>query len=409
MISSRMVESGLTSHIGISDEPAPWIEETITQFCYDPLDDNAIRLLELEPSPAREDPIRCKLIHVSRSEGHQYEILSCDWRDATKPQVPITLNGQTFDAPSEIWSALHRVRLGNRSRFLWTDAVCINQGPDKHGPGAADAERIEQRSQLDYTYQSATGLLVWLGSAQNNSHLVFEHLDKCRKHAHINWCQYRGETLEAYRQLSQRPWFYRAHSAQELVLSKSATILCGLHHSPWFDLTRCSSFMGTGDYFHPLKGPDGPTHLQHLRDLSRYFGHHRQLRTIAMVLRHCRADDPRDKIFAAVMLETRRLFGIMIDYSQDISTLFQTFTRKVIESSETLDILQWFGSQGCIDGLPSWVPDYTVVNPAGTLPRVFGSSAAYSIHYPLNIDPAFLYFQPEPWPFTGESSKGSRE
>ncbi|KAI1409707.1 heterokaryon incompatibility protein-domain-containing protein [Hypoxylon sp. FL1857] len=372
---------------GTSDEPVPWIEETGKSFRYDslPTEDGSMRLLELEPALSPEDPIRCKLgIHANLNKSHMYEILSCDWRSVTKPQVPISLDGRTLDIPSEIWVALQRVRLPDQPRLLWTDAICINQKFNNQDQITGDAERNSQLSRLRDIYQGATGLLVWLGGAEDNSDLVFEHLDSCRRHTHINWCQYTGKALAASRRLSQRSWFYRVQSAQELALSKKATILCGRRQSAWPEILKCSSFLGTNDYYHPLKSPDGMTHLHHLRKLT--CNRRVQLRDIFLWNRHCRADDPRDKVLGVLMMDTGIRFGIPIDHSQDVVRLFQSFTQKIIESTNCLYVLHWFGTtRKRVPGLPSWVPDYSIVNPIGTLPRIFSSSVTYSVHYPFKL------------------------
>ncbi|OTA69241.1 hypothetical protein K449DRAFT_322123, partial [Hypoxylon sp. EC38] len=167
------------SHLsGASDKPVPWIEETGKPFRYDPLPagDDFIRLLELEPALSPEDPIRCRLIRAKCNESYQYEVLSCDWWGATEPQVPISLSGRTFDAPSIIWMALQRVRLRDQPRLLWTDAICINQNLNNQDQLADDTERNGQLSRFHDIYLGASGLLVWLGGAADNSDLVFEHL-----------------------------------------------------------------------------------------------------------------------------------------------------------------------------------------------------------------------------------------
>ncbi|KAI1465660.1 uncharacterized protein F4812DRAFT_105423 [Daldinia caldariorum] len=386
----------------------PWAEETGTrQFHYDnnndnPLRDDAITLLELESSRP-QDPIRCKLVHVNASDHPRpYELLSCDWQSETRPpHVQISLNGGNFDVPAEVYLALRRVRLEDRPRLLWLDAICINnhklnkKSREVAAAAAAD-EKTERRSNvlqpsyLRGIYRNATGLLAWIGDAADESHLVFEHLNKCcREHTHINWCRYRGETLDAYRRLCRRSWFYRAQSAQELALTDSATILCGRDECEWLDFVKCDSFLGPGDYYHPLHGPDPRTHLRQLWALSKSVDPV-PLSHVFLVSRHCRAHDPRDKVFSALVLDTEVHFDIPIDYAQDPAHLFRIFTQRAIASSQTLGALHWLGSQEKrVDGLPSWVPDYSVVDPVGTLPRVFSQSATYSIHYPMRLLPGF--------------------
>ncbi|KAI1798623.1 hypothetical protein F4811DRAFT_174684 [Daldinia bambusicola] len=388
----------------------PSVEETGTRqfhcnnYNHNPLGHDAITLLELYPSPPR-DPIRCKLVHVNTSDNHRpYEILSCDWQSETRsPHVPISLNGGPFDVPTEVFLALQRVRLDDRPRLLWLDAICSNQqNLNKKGRDAAAADDVDDEierkrnaqppSYLRGIHRNATGLLAWIGDTADESHLVFEHLDKCRReHRHINWCRYRGETLDAFRRLCRRPWFYRAHSAPELALTDNATILCGCHQAEWPDFVKCTDFLGAGDYYHPLEGPDHRTHLRQLWALSER--DRAPLSSVFLVSRHSPARDPRDKVFSALVLDTEVQFDISIDYMQDPAHLFRIFTQQAIESNQTLEALHWLprSHEKRVTGLPSWVPDYSVVNPIGTLPRVFSPSATYSIHYPTRLLPGFEF------------------
>ncbi|KAI1461700.1 heterokaryon incompatibility protein-domain-containing protein [Annulohypoxylon moriforme] len=370
------------------DASATWLEETGSYYQYEPLIDNAMRLLELEPG-LPSDPIRCRFHIQEDSKEYPYEVLSCDWHRSTTPRVPISLNGQTFDAPPQIWAALHRIRSETQSKFIWTDSICINQGFDSEDLHASNTERSDHLSRLPHIYRNTTDLLVWLGSAENNSHLVFEHLDKCRKHSHINWCHYTGKTEDAFRKLSERSWFYRALSVLEISLRDNATIMCGRDQCEFLDLMKCSSFLSTDIYYHPLEGPDSRTHLHHLSQIV--CTDRIRLRNAFRWYRHCRASDPRDKIFGTLMMDTNTQLDIPIDYRQNIRRLFRKFTQKVIESSDNLDVLHWLGPSKRIDGLPSWVPDYNIVNPAGTLPRVFGMSATYSLKYPQKLLPGFEF------------------
>ncbi|KAI6093480.1 heterokaryon incompatibility protein-domain-containing protein [Hypoxylon rubiginosum] len=371
-----------------SGDPVPWLEDTAIAFHYDPLEmeGNCQRLLELEPSLSPEDPIRCRLFHTKNYEAHQYEILSCDWRASSEAPVPISLNGQTFDVPVEIWKALQRVRLEDEPRLLFTEGICINQRFGENE--TCDEERNWQIGKLNDIYKAATGLLVWLGATENNSNLVFEHLDRCRGHNHLNWCTYRGETEEAFRQLCKRSLFYNSRFALELFFSKKATLLCGRYESKWPEPLKCSTFLPQSTYYHPLEGPDGPTYLRSLQDYTG--GRCRQVRNLFLWSRHCRTDDPRDKVFAAMATDAPT--GIAETHCKDHVGVFRDFTRDVIESRQDLEVLHWFGTRKQLEGLPSWVPDYSIVNPVGTLPRVFDQAATYSVHYPLKLLPEYGFF-----------------
>ncbi|KAI1640003.1 hypothetical protein F4809DRAFT_592113 [Biscogniauxia mediterranea] len=389
-------------------EATPWVEEIADQFQYNPLKtDDSIRLLVIEPSNSLEDPIRCRLVEVSLSENPEYETLSCAWRNIGEANItPISLNGKSFDVPLAVWDALRRVRLSDGDRTIWIDAICINQGyigegldKDEHGRYPDDRivrERNQQVSHFRNIYGGATQLLVWLGRTEDCSNLVFEHLARCRDHHHLNWCHYVGETELAYRKLCQRAWFYDAWTSQELALSRTTIIICGSYECRWPELVKCSCYLADADYYHPLGGVDGRTHLHHLRDISWgiAWGSVVSLRQAILCNRHCKADDHRDKVFGITGLNIDRQLRMPIDYRASAVQVFCEFTQRAIESSKDLEILHWFGPQRCIDGdlsgLPSWVPNFNTPGLIGAFPDIAGSRS-FSVHYPSQLLPGFRF------------------
>ncbi|KAI5922621.1 hypothetical protein F4810DRAFT_673438 [Camillea tinctor] len=403
----RLISSQALVEYPISDdfnEATPWVEETASRFQYTPLEtDNSIRLLILEPSISLEDPIRCRLVETPLSENPQYETLSCAWRNMSKPNItPISLNGKTCDVPSEVWDALRRVRLSDRDRYIWTDAICINQGyvgeeqdRDEQGSLPDDwvvRERNQHVSRFHKIYRGASQLLVWLGRTENRSNLVFEHLARCRDHKHLNWCRYVGETELAYRKLCQRPWFYDVWTAQKLAQSRKTVIMCGSYECQWPELTQCSCFFPDTDYYHPLEGVDGRTHLYYLRAFS--WGNVVSLRQAVLFSRRCKAEDHRDKAFGIMGLGIDRRLRAPVDYRASAVQVFCEFTQRAIIISKDLEILHFFGPQrhidGALSGLPSWVPNFNMPDLVGVLPGITGLRN-FSVHYPRQLLPGFRF------------------
>ena len=61
-----------------------------------------------------------------------------------------------------------------------------------------------------------------------------------------------------------------------------------------------------------------------------------------------------------------------MDYELDVRTVFKIFTEAIMKERGDLQFYHWFGVSGRhVEGLPSWVPDYTASNPTGMLPRVY--------------------------------------
>jgi len=169
---------------------------------YSPLDSpNAIRLLKLLRAP-RGEPLRCELLQpielhlhynyefkeVDVSNGIVAEIPEAEVLDSTGQQcvdhhpqyealsyrwggqaLPIEVNGQPWTVTQYLSDALHELRLADRDRVLWVDALCINQADLAEKPG--------QIRLMAAIYQRAERVIAWLGPAADNSDLAMDALE----------------------------------------------------------------------------------------------------------------------------------------------------------------------------------------------------------------------------------------
>ena len=87
--------------------------------------DRLIRLVELLPGQ-RDDEIRTRLSIVDLEQNPQYEAISYVWGDA-RDKVSIICQGHEFWVTRNLYNAFLRVRLADRTRVLWADAICIDQ------------------------------------------------------------------------------------------------------------------------------------------------------------------------------------------------------------------------------------------------------------------------------------------
>ncbi|CAK7204167.1 hypothetical protein SEUCBS139899_006921 [Sporothrix eucalyptigena] len=128
---------------------------------YDELPETtAFRVMELLPENNTNPPGRsgaslaCRL-HIAQWSGiPDYEAISYVWGTSEEMDT-IFCDGALLQVTKSLHTALKHMRLPDRPRFLWADAVCINQ--------QNRLERGRQVKQMQKIYQSATGLLVWLG------------------------------------------------------------------------------------------------------------------------------------------------------------------------------------------------------------------------------------------------------
>lgn len=152
-----------------------------------PLTTQDIRLLEIYPSAAAEHELRCRLfcVPLSAIQVHVYEALSYVWGDATM-QADIICNGELVSVTINLHGALKRLRLSEKSRFIWADAICIDQ--------RSASEKSCQIPLMGRIYSSAERVVVWLGScdmaeakeAFDSVRLIANHLTRFREESGLD-------------------------------------------------------------------------------------------------------------------------------------------------------------------------------------------------------------------------------
>jgi hypothetical protein len=137
-----------------------WKNPSRDHFTYSPLDTtvDGTRLVILEPCATWGDVIHCRLVHVTFGQMPKYEAPSYTW-GSEDSQNAIVIDGKTFLISDNLWEALVRLRKPCKERFLWIDAICINQDDIP--------ERNQQLRIMPHIYSRAQMVLVWLGSAND--------------------------------------------------------------------------------------------------------------------------------------------------------------------------------------------------------------------------------------------------
>lgn len=124
------------------------------KYQYQPLPtQSSFRLVELLPSQ-HEDAISYNLHLAEIGTSKLYEALSYTWNDPNI-QVSSYCDGKCLPITPNLHAALKSLRLITESKWLWADAISINQEDV--------AERSEQVKHMLNVYQNSTGVTVWLG------------------------------------------------------------------------------------------------------------------------------------------------------------------------------------------------------------------------------------------------------
>jgi hypothetical protein len=177
------------------------------------------RLLTLH-SGVHGSPISCELQVVPIRNPPKYEALSYVWGDPTVTKE-IRLSGKPFHITTNLESALQRLRLSNATRYLWVDAICIDQ--------TNLPERSGQVQMMAKIFSGAASVLVWLGEADQYTNSAFDAVeDLCSVAKYRIWKYCSAKTGVPMRDLDDT-------IVQRFVLDDAA-----LHDSPFFNEGRSS-------------------------------------------------------------------------------------------------------------------------------------------------------------------------
>ncbi|PMD31793.1 HET-domain-containing protein, partial [Hyaloscypha variabilis F] len=122
------------------------------------------RLMELLPGEG-SDPISCSLRPVTLGDAQPFEALSYVWGNPHGTRSIFCFDhgsnsntkSTTLLVTANCWHALRRLRLEDKTRILWIDAICINQYQEDR------VEKSQQIPLMGNIYRRANCVLVYLG------------------------------------------------------------------------------------------------------------------------------------------------------------------------------------------------------------------------------------------------------
>jgi len=284
----------------------------MTSFEYKPisLTGSAFRLLRLLKGD--HDPIQCQLFESKLAPSEHvkdYAALSYTWGSTSRPG-DITINGSNMAVTKNVYLALRDLRYKERDRYLWIDALCIDQNND--------GERGHQVQQMGSIYSKAERVIIWLGEATYETDYVMYHMKQLEeegiKHAFIDWnisdkqwvkiwstmiqglrADQKHVLVEGLRSLLCRSWFKRVWIIQETANARVAEIVCGGKS------VSASIFALMPSLLEITPAP----HCQPILDImpgplrnGSWWAKKRDLFTMLIKFCESEATDPRDKIYA---------------------------------------------------------------------------------------------------------------
>ena len=422
---SQIASTGLTKECSKiqSNETSKQVQVASSNSqIYQPLSHGQTRVFCLQAG-SPNDPIISTLAPITLSEetaikessgerAANYEALSYTWGDP-KPFHSIECNGCSLGIGRNLFTALETLRNSEGSRYLWIDAICINQSDV--------AERSEQVQYMTLIYRGAVLVLVWLGESDDQSDFAMHGMqfmstrknrDSVFRRSHKPPClQSLYQLYQAQSLVFQRPWFRRSWVRQEVSTAKKIIVRCGEKEVSWNSMKQSANRLWRLHQKLKMEGyAELPAHdheafraIKYLRrgwslgqplinpsgDIrSIWYYHAGGILDLLMVGREFDATDPRDKVYSLLGISDIPFEGssetahanqkgstsdtqsltmqqpqrLRVDYSVSVSEVYQSVAKYLINRDLNLDIL-------CIlsthrdeksQDLPTWTPDWRV-------------------------------------------------
>lgn len=178
-------------------------------------------------------PLNCNFSLVSLGGDPQYEAVSYVWVDTENPGcINVSAMNMTVPITSNLHSVLANVRLHDRLRVLWVDALCINQKDVE--------ERSSQVAIMAAIYSKAKRVLAYLGNYWKGGEMAVEAIRQLAEDETLHFFGYMDHDLNVdgsgFESLAlfnatltflDTPWWARMWTVQEFVIARKAILLYG--------------------------------------------------------------------------------------------------------------------------------------------------------------------------------------
>lgn len=373
-----------------------------------------IRCIILQPLSLGPQ-IQCAIETISLLTHPSYEALSYVWGD---PSIrgTIIFNSIPFSVTHNLALALQHLRLPDRPRRLWVDALCINQADTK--------ERNEQVSLMGEIYSMASPVVVWLGESFDGCVEAFDLMSKVVSVDESEITEEMSSIMFSfYIQLAEREWFTRLWTIQELVLAnKDPLVGCGFTWTTWsillkawqrvamIEFTRMGMTMkkegvesenggkkSDSDAF-SLGVRTSGTKIDLLSNLRTAVTSKKgsDLRDLLLNTVSSKATEPKDRIYALLgMLHASDRVTLTIDYSLSLGTIYASAISHIFQKGTGPFLLSGMELAGPHPSpqysfFPSWVPrlgSASLTHPTLFHPPGIGVSGAGSTAINGHISP----------------------
>lgn len=340
-------------------------------YQYQQLKEREIRLLILSAGEYNSG-LSGMIRHVSIDNPRTYEALSYTWGDSGGTRYSISCDNRRLEVTSNLNLALLRLRNNapHITRTLWIDQLCINQ--------ANTDERNQQVSLMGDIYRKARQVDVWLGEEDDETAIGLSLLPKLLAafregsgdgddlddevpdlYTKFGLPFIRSARWTAFAQLFARPYFRRMWVVQEVALGSKVIVYCGSHSVNWEDLAKSGLCLLTDFTNRPIEAHKVIQIIRAYRK-QKIESNESELIDFLFNSYNLQCFDPRDKIYGMLGLVTGGL-DIKPNYHLSVHKVYTSFTKNMMVRGSSLAILCNVLHPKCLEGLPSWVPDWTAI------------------------------------------------
>ncbi|KAF2191189.1 hypothetical protein K469DRAFT_655867 [Zopfia rhizophila CBS 207.26] len=350
----------------------------------------SIRLLALSPSPDFDASLEATLAEVDLDNSN-YEAVSYVWGSRVGTE-PFACDGKVLLITPNCESALRHLRLKDKRRTLWVDAICIDQEEGE----ISVKERNSQVALMGEIYAKASHTICWLGQGNeftNELMQLLRQIGTCPSQRGLKKLLLFDKRLREQGHLDVdssslgyilcHPWHSRIWTVQGAVYSQDCSVVCGSTSVRWDDYSKAAKFLVFDNFIEQVdqqahKSLVGIDVRNVLRDYIREVSSSPKIASTpeddedeldrrVVFLSSCLTDvnqfqatEPRDKIYGLHALYTSLGIPLSeVDYGKSIARVYEEAAVAMVCWSGTLKVL----GDACRihrDGsFPSWVPNWS--------------------------------------------------
>lgn len=327
------------------------------------------------------------LMHVPLDGNPVYAALSYHWGCSDATDV-ILIDDCIMRISRSLHDAIHQLQSYEQHLWLWIDAICINQNDS--------LEKASQIPLMGRIYREASLVVGWLGPAADGSDIAMKYLRYLGEMAaklpegEQRWSS-RVELFrsllpedtsrpdliipaEEIRAVFSRAWWLRIWVVQEAVLASKAYVVCGDVTAHLHDLMMAFAFLHSFDQVNAYSGGKlnqharkltpalscGPRLIEAVGKAGRQssFRLHQALHNTTGF----QASMKQDHIYGLFgMVSDLDSLSIDVNYSRPVAATYTQVAKALITKQKQLVILARCQLPKSVDGLPSWVPDWSQI------------------------------------------------